>query len=475
MKCKNCGHGVKKDAQFCPECGANLKMQHEKKRSSKKIMIVFTSIITVILLSIIIAFFVGKDRFSPEQVVSAFEDAVNNQDANQLVDLLHSSTDSLEITEENTKRLIDYLVDNEDEFEDIKGQLNNQVEFINSTSNQSNGTAYQDDTYATINITKDGKKWLFFDDYKLVVIPGYIQLNLDEENEIVTLYINDEEVEATEEYTNFGPYMPGAYSAKAVFDNTYVTLEEEETLNLFSTDQEALGHTFDMPVAETSVYSIVPDAQLYINGKESDITLDEGKQVIGSFPNDESVTLQIDKEYPWGHVRSEEKVITSDNYVNFDRLIAFNEEEQNKIMEQLNEMISSYHVALTEKDASKLDKRITNNLKSAFTENLTEVEREEPNYSGELIKATYNLSKISNPLYDEKSGLFGITLEAHYVFHEPKGNIGWLFRDTEKDNYTRSRIMTIVYNEDTGEWLLDEYKNKYFIIVESDGKEYDIK
>ena len=34
--------------------------------------------------------------------------------------------------------------------------------------------------------------------------------------------------------------------------------------------------------------------------------------------------------------------------------------------------------------------------------------------------------------------------------------------------------MTIVYNVDTKEWLLDEYENKYFIIVDSDSKEYDI-
>ena len=394
MRSKNCSHIVKKDAQFCPECGANLELQHAKKKGSKKIIILFSSIITALILSVIIVYFIGKDSFSPEQVVMSFENAVNNQDAKELVDLLHSSTESLEINEENTKNLIDYLLDNPNEFEDLKEQLNNQVEFINTTSNKINGTAYLDDNYATINIKQDGKNWLFFDDYELVVIPGYIQLSLDEENENITLYINDNEVDAVEENTSFGPYMPGAYAAKAVFDNTYVTLEEEETINLFATGQESLGHTFDMPIEETTVYSIVPDAQLYINGEESDITLDEGKQVIGTFPNDDSVTLQIDKEYPWGHVKSEEKVITNDNHVNFDKLIVFNDEEQNKMMEQLNEMIASYHVALSEKDASKLDKRVTDNLKSAFAEKLVEVEREEPNYSGELIKAIYDLERF---------------------------------------------------------------------------------
>jgi uncharacterized membrane protein YvbJ len=475
LKCINCGHNVKKDGQFCPECGANLELQHGKKKSSKRIMILFSSIFTLIILAVIIVFFLGKDRFSPEQVVSAFETAVNDQDANELVDLLHSSTESLEITEENTKILIDYLLDNPDAFGNLKSRLNDQVEFINSTSNQINGTAYQDETYATINVMQDGKQWLFFDDYKLVVIPGYIQLYLDEENKYTTLYINDKEVEATEENTSFGPYMPGAYTAKAVFNNTYVTLEEEETLSLFAMGQEAVGHSFEMPIAETTVYSVVSDAQLYINGEESDITLDEGKQVIGTFPNDESVTLQIDKEYPWGHVKSEEKVITDDNHVNFDKLIVFNDEEQDKIMERLNEMIASYHVALTEKDASKLDKNVTDNLKTAFTENLAKVEREEPEYSGKLIKATYDLARISNPIYDEKSDQYSVTLGAHYVFHEPNGNIGWLFRDTERDNYTRSRMMTLVYDEVAKEWLLDGYENEYFIVVDSDAKEYDIQ
>lgn len=471
MKCPNCSHELSGKKKFCPECGANVSEQ--KAPRNKKMFLFIGAIIGVFLIVAISLYVVGNKSFGTEQSISAFEEAVANEDTAKLKSLLVPAVESFEITEENTSAFINYLHSNPDSLDELTSRFHSQAEFINQTDGN-NGTAYMDDVYATLNLIQDGKAWLLFDEYKFEVIPAMITLGAENEN--ITLSINEEEVATTTEETfeeSFGPFMPGIYAVHALFDNTYVTAEQSGELELFNNRQQAALHNFDLPLAPVTAHALEDDFTLYINDEESDITIAEGEQSIGTFPNDGSVSLDIRKDYPWGEVKSEEVTIDSD-HVSFNKLHALNEEALHALMEQLNETIAQYQVALSERDASLLTDGITDNFKESLEDQIDDVEKKKSDYTGKLVHTTFDMSKVSDPQFDEDHDAYSIEFYVHHVFHEPNSNLGWLLRDNDEDHYTRSRKLTVIYDEDAGEWKLDSNVNEYFIIIDSQAEEFEI-
>ncbi|WP_182858767.1 zinc ribbon domain-containing protein [Oceanobacillus picturae] len=475
MKCNHCGAALKSNtSNFCPECGADLTEQKvNAKRRSKKILFIIVPIL-VLVAALSVFFFIAKGKFTPENTVASFEEAVEQEDAGMLADLLTPAHDSLEITEENTAQFITYLKDHPTAYEELLSRLHNQVEFIKSTPEKSNGTAYLDDMYGTVNIRQDGKEWLLFDGYQLQVVPAFIKLNTA--NKDVQLLINGEVAGTSteEDFTEtYGPFMPGAYEAMANFENDYSQVEEKVEIELFTTRQDTVEESFKLPISEISVESLLDGYTLAVNGEKTEIEINEGIQAVGVFPTDGSVSYSFHKDFPWGEVSSDEEPLESD-FVGLDTVNALTPEMQTNIMEQLNTTIAEYHQALAEKDVSIMKTGVTDKMKDTLKERQEKTAKKYPEYQGKLIRAEYDLSKISNPVFDEELDAYTITMRAHYIFYEPVENLGWLLADREKDEYTRSRELELVYDEDAEQWKLDTYENEYFIITSSVEKAFDL-
>ncbi|MCG3420728.1 zinc ribbon domain-containing protein [Oceanobacillus jordanicus] len=475
MKCNHCGAALKSNtSKFCPECGADLTEQKVKaKRRSKKILFIIVPVLVLVAV-LSVFFFIAKGKFTPENTVASFEEAVEQEDAGMLVDLLTPAHDSLEITEENTALFITYLKDHPTAYEELLSRLHNQVEFIKSTPEKSNGTAYLDDMYGTVNIRQDGKEWLLFDGYQLQVVPAFIKLNTA--NKDVELLINGEVAGTSteEDFTDtYGPFMPGSYEAMANFKNDYSQVEEKVEIELFTMRQDTVEESFKLPISEISVESLLDGYTLALNGEKTDIEIQEGEQTVGTFPTDGSVSYSFHKDFPWGEVSSEEEPLES-NYVGLDTVNALTPEMETNIMEQLNTTIAEYHQALAEKDVSIMKTGVTNKMKDTLKERQANTAKKYPKYQGKLIRAEYDLSNISNPVFDEELDAYTITMRAHYIFYEPVENLGWLLADWEKDEYTRSRELELVYDEDAEQWKLDTYENEYFIITSSFEKAFDL-
>ncbi|MFD2630927.1 zinc ribbon domain-containing protein [Oceanobacillus kapialis] len=479
MKCDQCNAQFdSKNKNFCPECGADLSEQREKesvrKKKAKKKTLILGIPILVVIAVITTFFFIGKGKFTPEKTLTAFEEAVEQEDTSRLASLLISTQDSFEITEDNVARFITYLKDNPAAYEELLSKLNSQVEIINSNSDGNNGTAYLDDVYGTVNITKSGKEWFLFDGYQLQVIPSFVKLNT--KNKDVQLLINGEVAGKSdkEDFSDtYGPLMPGAYEVTASYKNDYSEVENTHVMELFNLGQDTMEQSFQLPLGEITVESLLDGYTLAVNGEKTDIQIEEGEQQIGTFPTDGSVAFSFHKEFPWGEVSSDEQAVESD-YIGLDTVNALTPDMQTSIMEQLNTTISEYHQALTKKDTSIMKTGVTDNMKQSLVERQKEVEKEEPGYEGKLIQAIYDLEEISNPKFNEDMDAYTITMRAHYVFHEPVDSLGWLLADREKDEYTRPRELQLIYDEEAEQWKLDSYKNEYFIITSSDEKVFDL-
>lgn len=53
-------------------------------------------------------------------------------------------------------------------------------------------------------------------------------------------------------------------------------------------------------------------------------------------------------------------------------------------------------------------------------------------------------------------------------------SLGWMFRDTDEDEYTRAKEMTVLFNEENGKWELHEMDSKHFVISTSDQVEFEL-
>jgi len=111
-------------------------------------------------------------------------------------------------------------------------------------------------------------------------------------------------------------------------------------------------------------------------------------------------------------------------------------------------------------------------MKKNLEEHIEEIKQEEPNYEGTLIRTEYDLSKISNPEFNKELDAYAITFGVHHTFHEPNGTLGWLLTDRDKDEYTRSRKLTVIYDEEAEEWKLDSNENETFMISDSDAEAF---
>ncbi|WP_067727331.1 TcaA second domain-containing protein [Oceanobacillus damuensis] len=222
MECTNCGYKLTGPKHYCPEYGTDLAEQYEARNIALKKKILFGSIIGIILIAFIVFYNIGSNRYNPELAISEFEEAVKNADISQLMNFLTPADESMEITEENIAAFLSYLEENPEVQEELLKKFKQQAANINSNESGNHASVYTDDMYATLNLTKQDKRWLVFDDYKMEVVPAFIYLYTNHEN--ITLYINKEQVATTnngEFEARFDPFMPGSYSLKAFFDNTY--------------------------------------------------------------------------------------------------------------------------------------------------------------------------------------------------------------------------------------------------------------
>lgn len=444
--------------------------EHKEKRQRNKLLIFIAIIVIIIMVAGAVFYFVGKGKFTPDKKVTAFEDAVKNEDTKELKALLQPHKDSFKITDDNTAALIRYLNDHPDALKEVKNRLNEQAESLQSSKSDESS----DERYGTINLSKAGKEWLLFDNYQFEVVPAMIQVTT--KNPDVDLLINDDKVTTTseeDEEASFGPFMPGTYTVKAAFDNTYASVEDEEEINLFDIEQQTVAHSFELPLEEIEIKSWYEDFNLYVNDKKTDIKVDTEKQSIGEFPIDESVELDIRKEFPWGEVKSDTKTVDGD-YIIFNSINVLPEEDEVALMEQINDSVSQYHEALTKNDTSLIKGGLTKDMKKEFIKMVKEAKKKSPKDKSNLVRAIYKMED-NYPEFDKKLDGYTLTLKAHYVIHDPyyKGFFNWQSMDEDKKEFLRPRNVTVFYDEDNKEWKISNIEEDNFLISENEEKVFE--
>src|SRR5699024_8386460 len=265
----------------------------------------------------------GKSLTSESKLINNFEQAVEDGDTKELKELLHSEDKNMEITDEGLEGFVAL-------FEANSSELSSVVKSLRSEA-RGNNMLYQS---SPVSIKKDGKKWLLFDNYKLIVRPVFFSVSTNYEN--TAIFVGDDKVAVSDSSyyeEDIGPFMPGEYVLKASHDTGFSNIDAEETV--VHSDPEFSKYV-DLHIDGSSVSFRFGDYQnnnlksikLYINGKETDYDLMKDN-FVEPLLIDGSMNASFEAELPWGTILTNEVPIDSTEViVNF----ADNEEFQQEII-----------------------------------------------------------------------------------------------------------------------------------------------
>lgn len=188
MYCGECGTKAQKGDAFCSNCGAKLDTNElqkkevskpQRKPMSKKTKVIIAGVLFAL---VIVGGFigVGSSLSSPKHVAKKYVDALVSQDADDLYEYLELGKDKTF----TSKKIFEELLDEEEDSLEIENYQITKVEYGDGKLTAKVTVRYtmedsSTEQTTTVSLTKGkNKKWLFFDDWK-IVFPGSSNMVID--------------------------------------------------------------------------------------------------------------------------------------------------------------------------------------------------------------------------------------------------------------------------------------------------------
>lgn len=250
--CKKCGNKLVNGS--CPNCSTAYNSNTNKKKSK------FIMVLILIALIIVGALFIyGKSvsKTQPE-IAAEFSNAISTQNSDKLQQILYCDNQNLQINKTNANVLIDYLIKNPSVF----SKINDDFKSGNYTT----------DNYP-LSIKEVSKSFLFFPVYKVVVKPTFINVKSNFKNYKVKIL--DKTYDNLNETSEIGPLMPGNYNIMAELSNSYLHKSEVTDISTFDDNCPEINIFEDLKTID--IDSDIPDADLYVNNKNTGIKVKDAK------------------------------------------------------------------------------------------------------------------------------------------------------------------------------------------------------
>lgn len=174
--------------------------------------------------------------------------------------------------------------------------------------------------------------------------------------------------------------IPGEYSLSYKYKTKYGDISESKIINLM--EDKIVEVNIDANYI--TVYSNYDDAKVFINNVDTGLISKEIKNY-GPLPKDKDIKVFIQREFPWGIIKSEEISIGNNQYINLN-IDMVNDRLNNMINETVDSFYSSVFNALNNKDK---------NLISGSIELVKEVVYNYMNEKAFLFSNSYEISDLA--------------------------------------------------------------------------------
>lgn len=311
------------------------------------------SIISVVIFVILIFLF-SSFTLSKEKLLKKFELALINGNSNSLAKCV--KLEDKDIASKELKPLID-------------GYDKNKLR-INKIVNE---------------IRRNGKS----ENFKLKIKKGFLYdkyyIDINTINVKFTTNISDVNVEFLNKRFNLineaeFNIIPGEYSLSYKYKTKYGDISESKIINLM--EDKIVEVNIDANYI--TLYSNYDDAKVFINNVDTGLISKEIKNY-GPLPKDKDIKVFIQREFPWGIIKSEEISVGNNQYINLN-IDMVNDRLNNMINETVDSFYSSVFNALNNKDK---------NLISGSIELVKEVVYNYMNEKAFLFSNSYEISDLA--------------------------------------------------------------------------------
>ncbi|SDK13862.1 zinc ribbon domain-containing protein [Sediminibacillus albus] len=477
--CKECGSELKPHVKFCPACGSAVSHggQQDNQQSTtnrpapqpikpktpwtkKQKRLGIGTIAIIILLSI--GYQIGASLTSEKRLVQNFSEALEEGDAGEITKLLSKGEKNLDVNEQNVNRMIEFLENNPSYYDYVMDTLLSQTE-KSSDSVQAN----TDDYPAVFSVAKTGKTGLIFDRYEISVLPFYLNIHT---NYAGTKILVDGEEVAISDSGDFsiehGPLMPGTYPVKAVYQDDYTTLETSRTVDL--ADPNSTVSSLDLYLEGESVsfhaenMDIAQKATLFINGKKAG----QLEESFGPVSMDGSQKAYAELEFPWGTIKTKETAI-EDNYLQVEAESILTEEAAQAIQSALYQYAQDWADAYRSLDESKFT-NTTDQYMEYVEEDFSSMRDYDRKWKGEFTKGLVDEDSYS--LSTNEDGQYLVSVNTSLFYDSATYDEG---EDPSTSVNENNWNYTLVYDEDSEAWLIDDYYSLYFGFEMENSKRID--
>lgn len=257
-----------------------------------------------------------------------------------------------------------------------------------------------------------------FNKYRLEI--KTVDLTLKSNFEKTEFYLNDKKLENNV----VDKIIPGKYVVKGELETVDGTLIEEKEVFILG----SMNYEISMPAININLTSNFDDAKVYIDGKDINKKVSDIKNY-GPIPLNKEVSIQLERDFPWGAIKSEKVNIEKLPNINIEINMA-NNTLIKEIESSLNEFYNSVFEALNKSDYT-LIKNSEDEIKSKIYNDIKE--------ESLFLKNNYNLADLKIEIENS---------EFYYESETYKGNI------ITKLNYKISKKLLPFINKNIEETFL---------------------
>lgn len=284
----------------------------------------------------------------------------------------------------------------------------------------------------TIKTNKKG----IWENYYLEVDTVGIEVDCNFSNS--KIFINNEEIKSGNVKRGL---IPGIYTVKAELETTYGIVEKEVEVSLMQNEKV----TIKLDAIDLIVKSNFNDATVLINDENIKKNVSEFES-LNPIPTKENIFIQLEREFPWGTIKSEKVKVSGSPNINLD-INMVNEELITQIELAIDTFYTSVFQALNKKDSElisladeEVQKKIYDeiNKRSLILQNNyeirgleTKIENSEFKYGNDTYVAQV-VVKINYSIYKKLFSLFQSEEENMFLTNMELVGEEWVVKGIQK-------------------------------------------
>lgn len=354
--CSQCGQPLRKGVKVCTNCGAPVGQSNQQQSSTpyhqpheteqrrstsssspshnnNKKMWIIVGVIVILVLALIIAFSILKSQFSPEKQASNIAHAITKDDAKALSKEVSSGDGTL--NKEEARAYLDYLKE-EDDLNHVANNVEQAAKDIKDKHYKNLSVDANNNN--VMNISKDGKTFIFFDNYKFNIPQRSVSLYPNESGDI-SYDLNGEKKHVSveeEESKSLATFPIGNYNLKATKNMDGQTFNGALVIDM---SQNGATASESFKQKRFNVYTegdyMLDHVKVYANDKE--IGNASSSETYGPYDPDEKVTVYAEGTYEGKTFKSNSVNVTSssdDDEDVTDVTVTFDEDAIDKYVDQ---------------------------------------------------------------------------------------------------------------------------------------------